>query len=172
MNKKVYPILTMIWPYLSTALLFMVGASEDIVFVWFIYNFAMLITTIVGAVILRKSEDFNGKDILKWNRRVKLSHIPYHIIMAFMAAICYVFASIPEWELVIDGPQIVLMISIMDYILMLTTSAYAFGGLKKAKLEGKIGKWENIVYALLSCVFCLDVFASIFAYRKLKKLDK
>lgn len=169
MDKKIFPIATLVWPYLSGLFIAIMGENLIWGYLWMIFNFAMVIVSIVGAKMLRKSEEYKSEDILKWNMIIKCAQIPFFLFFALLMYGLYVIAANPEFAIIDYAGSILGMLIGLCYIIVLSTSAYSFNGLKKANKEGKIKLGIRLIFGLLSLVICLDVPTSIIEYIVVKR---
>lgn len=104
---------------------------------------------------------FRSDQILFWDMFLKLGH-----------AILYLSIFILSWWLTFLMGPYVLLITVAEYMLLLSTSMFGVSGLWKACRGGELTIRAVIVHAVLHFFFCLDVISAVICYIKIRRVRK
>lgn len=156
--RKVLPWIILVWPYL----LFPCGyflVQQNNPFPLFIFVGLSLILFLANLfVILSVKDSDSGRRLAFWNIVMKLSHIPFYMILFFIATMTFAV------------PVIALFAIFFDCLLLITTSVHGIKALILAKKS--ITPAFLIVNMIAHLTFLLDVFSSVVLYTKLRKQAK
>ena len=88
----------------------------------------------------------------KWNLRLKLAHIPFYLMG-------FVFG----FAVMLLAPGI----AVLEWILMMTTSAYGIRAALQAGKQGKLSRLEMILLIIGHCSFVADVICAWILHKKI-----
>lgn len=151
--KKIFPIITMLWPYITLLLLML--EVEGFLYI----ELALFVINLAGAILYS-----NDEDCLHWNKIIKLVHIPYYVLTFIVGVLFALLTFTPVVIMIFVGPSVVLMLFISDVILMLSTSLYGLINIFRSKGSG------YYIWAVLHFFFVLDVVGACAARSKEKAL--
>ena len=104
---------------------------------------------------------FRSDQILFWDMFLKLGHA-----LLYIGLFC-----ISGMMAFLMGP-FVLLITVAEYMLLLSTSMFGVSGLWKACRGGELTIRAVIVHAVLHFFFCLDVISAVICYIKIRRVRK
>ena len=168
-SRKWIPILLEIWPYLVLVLLGLLLKQENqrsglVLFLLIVMTAAVYILNIANAC-MGKRED--TRELALTDMLIKLIHIPFYLVIFVLGLLTLLIMVVPVFSFI--SPMIVMMLAIIDYFLMLTSSAYGINALICAKKEGIISTNFMVLYIVMHLCFVLDIISAIIIYMKLKK---
>lgn len=171
-NRKWLPILLMIWPYLTVALMYLVFNNENefqslFLLLMIILTAVVYILNIVNAST-RKSED--ACQLAFWDMLMKLVHIPFYMVMFVFGLLFLLTMVVPA--LILVSPIIVIALAVIDFCLMITTSFYGINALIRARANGIVSTRSMILHIIMHLFFVLDVISAIVVFVKLKKAER
>lgn len=169
--KKYLPFILMAWPYLLFASSVMFpdgfGGIIDIVLV-----LAYIILTIPVYVLnIRNALTYSGNEaalkLAFYDMMIKLIHIPFYLCVVVIGLLCIMAMVVPAFVFV--SPTIVMMLFLIDWFLMLTSSMYGISAAMKSSEEGLISKKAALLYGIFHCLFVTDVISAVILYWKIKR---
>ena len=101
---------------------------------------------------------------------VKLFHIPYYLFTFMISLFLLISAVVPA--LLLLTPIMAIIIGIINYFLMITSSLYGINALIRLKAKEKITNTFFIVHFVMHFILVLDVISIIFVYIKTRKVEK
>lgn len=160
------PISLIICPYLF--FLFPIFLDNDMAIYIYFYIILAIIVNCINIVYscTRKKEDYYK--LAFYNMIIKLSHILFYISIFCIAMISAIISVVPVF--IAFGISVIIGFVIIDYCLMLTSSAYGINALIRARKNENIGKYFFIVNTILHFVFVMDVISSIIVFFKIEKI--
>ena len=170
MINRILAIVLMFWPY--AFILCGLPKNEDTASALLVIY--IIITVIVYAVSILNAFFYRGRhkiyELALFNMLIKLIHIPFYILIFFVAVLSAVMAVVPA--LVTVAPLMIILLFVIDVLLMLTTSMYGISALKKARKAGIVSKCFMIIHIILHCLFVTDVISAVIVFIKLKRKQK
>lgn len=168
--KKYLPITLMAWPYFIIVLLKLPDNQSDLFYTTFFIAYMILtvlvyVSNIVNAC-LYKGENA-GYQLAFWNILIKLVHIPFYLIV-FSLGILFLLAMVVP-ALVFFSPIMIMLLTAIDFFLMITSSMYGINAIIRAARKGYLSKKFALLHIILHFFFVTDVISAIIVYIKLKK---
>ena len=160
--RKFCAILLLLWPYLFAfpfLLLRLDGGYVGLI----VYCALTPLVYIANIACACSAKD--ARSLSFWNLLLKVFHIPAYILIFFIGMIL-------AGSLITGVPFGLILIPILvgiDYLLLLTTSAYGIKALHLAKKQGLLSKEFTIAQILLHFVFVLDVISSVITFCKIRQ---
>lgn len=169
--KKLLPILLAVWPYLVLWMMSIFGGKEEgnhglELLLLIVLTVVVYVTNIVNAFTY-KIED--AKKLAFWDMIIKLIHIPFYLIV-FIAGVALLLAMVVP-ALVFVSPFLVAILAIIDFFLMLTSSAYGIHALIRAKKNGGVSVKFVVVHSILHLFFVTDVISAVIVFVKTRKMN-
>ena len=169
--KKLLPILLAVWPYLVLWMMSIFGGKEEgnhglELLLLIMLTAVVYIVNIVNAFTY-KVED--AKKLAFWNMVIKLIHIPFYLIV-FIAGVALLLAMVVP-ALVFVSPFLVAILAVIDFFLMLTSSAYGIHALIRAKKNDCVSVKFVVVHSILHLFFVTDVISAIVVFVKTRKMN-
>lgn len=169
-KKRFFPILLGVWPYLVLGLLWIVANREK-----HYYEVVLPLVCVLTAVVYilnvinackPKAEDTGALALT--DMIVKLVHIPFYLMIFMIGVMSLVLMVVPIFTFI--SPIIAIMLAIIDYFLMLTSSAYGIRALILARKDGIISTKFMVLHVIMHFCFVLDIVSAIIVCIKLKKV--
>ncbi len=126
---------------------------------YLIVTVAVYLPNMIYASLLSHTSDVSAEEILKFALLVKKVHIFFYVVIFLMGVI---------FALTVFGIAFLPVLFVMDYLLLLTTSAYSGCGIKKAVRDGKIALTDGLALRIMNFIFVLDLIGTAKAYKKIK----
>ncbi len=170
MKNKILPIILMIWPY--AYFLYMLFPAGTVIYNNFTAIYIASTVLVYGANVwnaLRCCDRENAKDYVFWNMIIKLFHIPFYIGVFALGVIFLLAMVVPALTLI--SPFIIMILAIIDYMLLLTSSTYGIRTIILFAKSNEVSKLTAALYVILHLFFVLDVLAAIMLYRKTRKIQ-
>ena len=169
--KKLLPILLAVWPYLVLWMMSIFGGKEEgnhglELLLLIMLTAVVYIVNIVNAFTY-KVED--AKKLAFWNMVIKLIHIPFYLIV-FIAGVALLLAMVVP-ALVFVSPFLVAILAVIDFFLMLTSSAYGIHALIRAKKNDCVSVKFVVVHSILHLFFVTDVISAVIVFVKTRKMN-
>ena len=170
--RKCIPILLAIWPYLVLGILGILPNDEN-----FNYGLAVLLVCVVTAIVYimnvihacgGKMQDAKGLAFV--DMVIKLIHIPFYLIVFLIGLVAFVLMVVPVFAFI--APALAIMLAIIDFFLMLTSSSYGISALIRARKSGMISTTFMVVHMIMHLCFVLDIISVIIVFIKLRKSDE
>ena len=167
--KKLLPLLLGAWPYLVLWMMSIFGGKEEgnhglELLLLIALTVVVYVTNIVNAFTY-KIED--AKKLAFWDMVIKLIHIPFYLIV-FIAGVALLMAMVVP-ALVFVSPFLVAILAVIDFFLMLTSSAYGIHALIRAKKNGVVSVKFVMVHSILHLFFVTDVISAVIVFVKVRK---
>lgn len=170
---KIFPIFLAVWPYICAVLLwFLNDISEQFQGIIMKTCIVMTIAIYLFNVVLACAYKAEGDDyhLAFWDMVTKLIHIPFYIGIFVIGLIFLVLTVVPVFIMV--SPFVIIMLVIIDFFLMLTSSSYGINAVIRAKRKGKVLTLFTVVNIILHLFFVTDIISAIVVYVKLRKNKK
>lgn len=168
--NRILAIIFMFWPYAFI----LCSLPQDADVASSLLVIYIIVTVIVYAISILNAFFYRGKnkiyELALFDMFLKLMHIPFYILIFFVAVISAVMAVVPA--LVMVAPLMIILLFIIDVLLMLTSSMYGISALFKARKAGIISKGFLIIHIILHCLFVTDVISAVIVFVKIKKSKK
>ena len=169
--KKLLPLLLGAWPYLVLWMMSIFGGKEEgnhglELLLLIALTVVVYVTNIVNAFTY-KIED--AKKLAFWDMVIKLIHIPFYLIV-FIAGVALLMAMVVP-ALVFVSPFLVAILAVIDFFLMLTSSAYGIHALIRAKKNGVVSVKFVMVHSILHLFFVTDVISAVIVFVKTRKMN-
>lgn len=168
-NKWIFPaIILMIWPYLFFLCFLFPSKAENELKV-FLYTYTVMTAAVYAANILYAclSRKHSVENLAFWDLVIKAVHIPFYLIVFAIGIFSMLMMVVPAFSLV--SPMIVAMLSIIDYLLLITSSAYGINALWKAKREKTVTQKYAVLHTILHLFFITDIISSKCVYCNIRK---
>ncbi|MBQ8626977.1 MAG: hypothetical protein IJ419_12510 [Agathobacter sp.] len=172
--RKIPLVLLLIWPYTLFVLAFIpekvYNDTVNAMSIFLLGMCGLCILSVVNAIFY-KGEDISYK-LAFWSMVIKLVHIPFYVFI-FICGIMMLPASLLT-ILVVVAWAVYLMLFVIDYIFLLSSSAYTIKAIWTAKKQGKVRGVTAIVLTFFSFIFVTDIICAIIIYiitRKYKKRE-
>lgn len=171
-KKRFLPILLGIWPYLVLVLMGLLANEENQY-----YGLELLILSVLTAIVyilnianacIGKQKDI--KRLALMDMLIKLIHIPFYLLVFVIGAMALVVMVVPVFVFI--SPFIVIMLAVIDFFLMLTSSAYGINALIRARKDGIISSNFMVLHIVMHLCFVLDIVSAIIVFLKLRKVSK
>lgn len=169
--RKFIPLLLVIWPYLVLGILGILPNDEN-----FNYGLAVLLVCIATAIVyimnvihVCKDKTQDAKELAFMDMLIKLIHIPFYLFVFLIGLIAFVLMVVPIFAFI--APVLAIMLAIIDFFLMLTSSAYGICALIRARKKGTISTMFMVVHIFMHLCFVLDIISAIVVFIKLRKAD-
>ncbi len=168
-SRKWLPILLTVWPYFVLGLLWIIGNQGEnvlgpVITLLCVATAVIYVLNIVHAS-RHKNKDIRGLALA--GMLIKLVHIPFYLIIFMLGVMALAVMVVPVFVFI--SPVIVIILAIIDFFLMLTSSAYGINALVGAQKQGIISKRFMIIHILMHLCFILDIISAIIVYIKLRK---
>ena len=152
------PKILMIWPYLVllVPLFIFLFPDNGPVIMWYMRIYSMVTIPAVylsNVAVICFLKNADPDELAVWNLRLKLVHIPFYLLGLSFSFAVMIFAP---------------AIYILEWILMMTTSAY---GIRATIQAGKLKRLTNVETGLLILGHCFFVTDVLCAGTLRKKLD-
>lgn len=172
-KKKCLPILLAVWPYLVTTLMLLIS-SDGSGFWGLAIGISIVLTTLVYVLNIVNActyKDENADSQLAfWNMLIKLIHIPFYLILFIIGVLLLCAMVVPA--LIFVTPIIDVVLVIISFFLMITSSVYGISAVLRAKRKGKVSITFVVVNIILHLFFVADVISAIVVFVKVKKRSK
>ena len=154
--------LLLVWPHLMSV----AGEiSNEILVVYLISIVVVCIVSIINAFTF-KGDDVPEKLTL-WTLLIKLVHIPFYIRI-FVSGVLMLPAALLS-IMVAFAWAIYLLLFVIDYLFLLSSSAYSVKAIWTAKKQGIIPKSLAVILSIFSFIFVTDIICAVVAYALVKK---
>ena len=120
----------------------------------FTLSIVTLIQTIKGK--------YGAQELAKANKIVKLVHIPAYVIYFLFAIFSILFLSI--W-----GIGVAIVVVLIDVFTIIYSGSIGLCAAIAAKKENVLPSGSAVLYAIMSFIYCVDVFAAVIYNSKIKK---
>lgn len=170
MKKRILPILLAVSPYIYVFIVCSVFARnlpltttslKQILLSYFIMVLIVYLPNCVFA-FLSPNAGVQLTQLAFWNMVIKLFHIPFYIVV-------FVFGGLLTVALFLfGGPILALILAIMDFLLMLTSSTFGFSTLKQARKHNLLDSRAVGTYTICHFIFCADAISAVMLYKKVK----
>ena len=167
---KLSAVTLMIWPYLGFAVSWAAGRLElpSAFWLYVLLTAAVYIMNIVNACSCRG--EGAAYRLSFWNMLIKLVHIPYHLFL-FLLGILFLAAMVVP-ALIFVSPFLAVVLSVISWLLLVTSSAYGLNAIVRGKKEGKLPVGEAVCHAVLHLFFVTDVISAVLVFRKIRRREK
>lgn len=156
--KRIPMILLLLAPYALVVAIMCSSENYKYLKVGFVLYLFILLINLVYALFSSRF-GVETKQILFWNMLLKLCNVPLYLFVFFVVLLINVMAI----------PAIPFLV-VMEYLLLLSSSAYGIRGLTICYKEKEISLGTLIVNLIAHLMFCTDVFSSVYCYNKIRKL--
>ena len=154
--------LLMVWPHLMS----IIGAVSDVAYL--IYLISIVVVCIISAInAITYPSDASPEKLAWWALIIKLAHIPFYIKI-FVGGLLMLPASLLT-IMVAFAWFIYLLLFVVDYLFLLSSSAYSVKAIWTAKKQGIIPKSLAVILSIFSFIFVTDIISAIVAYVLVKK---
>jgi hypothetical protein len=120
---------------------------------------AVFIPNIIYTFVLSRRSNVSAEEILGFAALAKRVHILFYVVIFLLG---FAFA------MTIFGIAFLPVLCVMDYLLLLTTTAYSNCGIRKAVADGKLSYVEGLVYRVMNFIFVLDLVGTVKVCKKIK----
>ena len=93
-------------------------------------------------------------------------------IQAFLLEYADKVAAMVVPALIFVSPFLAVMLSVISWLLLLTSSAYGLNAIVRGKKEGKLSVGEAVCHAVLHLFFVTDVISAVLVFRKIRRREK
>ncbi len=162
--------LLLVWPHLLTVV---GGISEELSLVYIISIPIVLLISIINALLYKS--DNTAEELAFGALIIKVAHIPFYVTI-FLTGVVLLPASLFT-IMAVFAWAIYLVLFIIDYIFLLSSSAYTIKSIWIAKKQGLIHVAVAIALTIFSFVFVTDVICAILnciviRINKIKNIEK
>ena len=168
-KKAFFPILLAVWPYISVILLYLLAEVSDKLY-WLIFAAIVISTVVIYTLnIINACTHKNERadeQLAFWDMLVKLIHIPFYLGVFFIGVVFLLAMVVPMFVMV--SPLIVIMLAVIDFFLMLTSSAYGINAVARARQKGSISTGFLVLNIIMHLLFVTDVISAVIVFVKLK----
>lgn len=165
--RKVCPVILMIWPYLIVLFGMLLDSTTalygGLLKAYFILTVVVYLLNIWNACTYPRKEDA-GKGLAFYDMLIKLVHIPFYVGVFALGVLFALVMVVPALWFI--SPMLILCLVIVDFFLMLTSSAYGISAAVRLLKKGSISKKAALLYILLHLIFVMDVLSAVSLYRK------
>jgi len=168
MNIK--SILLLIWPYIFFAIVYVAEEVDISGWIFALYFVLAIAINIVNIVYSCTREANSYKKIALNGMVIKIFHIPYYLFTFIIGLVLVLSAVVPA--LIFFTPVMAIILAIINYVMMITSSSYGINSLIRLKAKGKITNTFFVVNIIMHLIFVLDFISSIIVYAKCKSVDK
>lgn len=170
-SRKWLPILLGTWPYLVLVLMFSLASEENqyygLVLLFLILMTAVVyILNIINACICKKEED---RGLALADMLIKLVHIPFYLLVFIIGAMALLIMVVPAFVFI--SPLLVITLIVIDFFLMITSSAYGINALIRARRNGSVSTKFVVIHSIMHLFFVLDIISAVVVFVKLRKAD-
>lgn len=168
-KRSCLPILLSAWPYFVVVLLYLVAIINNqyygfIVLGTVALTAAVYISNIVNACTYKNQND--DVQLAFWNMLIKLIHIPFYLGVFLLGVLFLLAMVVPAF--VFLSPMLMVILAVIDFFLMITSSVYGINAIVRAKQKGKVSTAFMVVNIILHLFFVTDLISAIIVYVKLK----
>lgn len=161
--KKVLPFIpAALFPYVPILLIMMQANISIVLLVTGIALAVSALCTLLNLVCSVKYE-YDAETLLLLSMVTKLVHIPAFAVLFFFG-----FAGL----LMIHFLAITLIIFAFDCVVIFLTGTLALSAAIRGANEGRMKKYEAVLYGICSYMFCVDVIVACIAYVIIRKRGK
>lgn len=168
--KNSFPIVLAVWPYLCFLIVFL--HSEDMIGrflgIYCVLTVIVYLANIIYACLMRGGDACYR--LAFWNMIIKLCHIPFYIGIFLLGVVFLLAMVVPA--LLFISPMIVGLFMIIDFFLMITSSAYGINALIRAGKRKALSVKCVVVNVILHLIFVCDTISAVYVFIKLKKGSK
>lgn len=170
-KRRWIEVLLTIWPYFIVGVLWILAKKEDVYLgpVVTLLCVATVVVYVMNIVHACKCKNKDIRGLALSDMVIKLLHIPFYLIIAVVGLLMLVLMVVPVFVFI--SPAIVVMLAIIDYFLLLTTSAYGINALIGARKKGIISQSFMVINILMHLCFVLDIISAIIVFVKLRKAN-
>lgn len=162
---SLFPLLVLVWPYLPfTLLIWKENVPENFSSAYSVLSIVLFIANILYA---RSQKDC--RMLAKWNMILKLAQIPWFVLVFLVGIGSLGLAIHPVLAAV--GIMTILILFVMDYIQVFTTSRYGIHAILLAQRRG-MPRFVGWVLRIMHHLFVFDVAAAVILYIMVKKLPE
>lgn len=167
---KYFAVVLMVWPYLGLVLLSILDKMDpesygNVFAVYVILTIVVYVMNIANACTCRGA----GADyqLAFWDMLIKLIHIPFYILV-FLTGVLLLFAMVVP-ALIFISPIMVTILAVIDYLLLLTSSAYDINAVARAKKKGAVSAKYAVLHSVLHLFFIADLISSIVIFVRFRR---
>jgi fatty acid desaturase len=120
---------------------------------------AVFIPNIIYTSVLSRRSDVSAEELLDFAAHAKRMHISFYVIIFLLGVVC---------AMTVFGIAFIPVLFVMDYVLMMTTTAYSNCGIRKAVSDGKLSKKDGLVCKVMNFIFVLDLVGTVKVCKKIK----
>ena len=148
---SVITILLIFWPYLFFLLIYLSAKLNLQGWILGLYFILTIIVNIINIIYSCKEKPDNYKKLIVNELFIKLFHIPYYLLTFIIGIALLASAIVPA--LLFITPTITIIIGIINYILMITSSSYGINALIRLKKSKKITNTFFIINSIMHLIF-------------------
>lgn len=159
MKKRLLPLLAALAPYLMvSAFLFVIRFTPELLSLvspLLLYGLILSLGPALGVVCLVFGlRSASPALAAKWNLFVKLTHIPFYIVILLLSF----------WVMPLFAP----FFFFLDAAVLLLSSGFGIAAALRARKEGQAATGWAVLHILLHCCFVLDVISAFLIRKKLR----
>ena len=159
MKKRILPILTGLWPYLTFGiyLLSAYGASQDFSIASIVMLCVPCLSPALGIVCLvlgLTGPGCSAEALTRQNLRIKLTHMPFYILI-FLAFLV--------------SPIALPVFFLFDAMALIVSGGFGIAAVSRARKENHISTGWAIALGIAHCFFVADVIGAFLLTRKIKQ---
>lgn len=167
---KAMPIIQAVWIYMSVAIFFGKASEQNMdgIFFWFLLAISIIIN--IMTIISARIEKDEFKKLAFINMMLKIVLIPFYALIFFMGFGFTAILSITGIGIFL-APIIFLVLGIIDYIVLLTTSSFGTSAIRIIRKKNVCPDKSFIGIQICHYLFVLDVIASVVLYIKVRRVE-
>ena len=167
---KASAIILMLWPYLGFVLFGIAGRLE-LPFLFWVHT-ALTVVVYVMCIVnaCRCRGEGCAYQLAFWNMLIKLVHIPYYLFTLLVGILLLAVMVVPAF--IFASPILVLVLSVINYLLLLTSSVYGINAVLRGRKEGTLPTKTAVCHGILHLLFVTDCISAVIVFVKLRKEKK
>lgn len=162
--RKIFPVILMVWPYLFIPCIILTDKLGEV------FGIALTVYTVITVIVYGLNiwnacgsrNETAPRSMAFYDMLVKLVHIPFYIGV-FLVGLILLFSMVVP-ALLFISPIMIVCLAIIDYFLMLTSSAYGISAAVRLSKRNLLSKKAAALYIVLHLFFVLDVISAVFLY--------
>lgn len=163
--RKIFPIILMIWPYVFFVHeYFEYKNAHNFFTLYVILTIVVYVLNIVNALTYPKDK---VNDLAFYDMLIKFVHIPFFLLI-FGIGLLLLFAMVVP-ALIFFSPLMIMILAIIDYLLMITSSMYGISAVVKLEQSGRLEKGKGLIYLVLHLAFVVDFLSAVSLYRRVRR---
>ena len=158
MKKRILPILTGLWPYLTFGiyLLACFGGSQDFSVASIVMLSVLCLSPALGLIclVLGLTRTGNSAEALtRQNLHIKLTHMPFYILI-FLAFLV--------------SPVALPVFFLFDAMALIVSSGFGIAAILRARKEGLLTTVRTIGHIIAHCFFIADLISAFLVWKRLR----